>query len=69
MEKILPTVRGFFDVVGSISFAFRFTETTGFFSGTAIHQRGIISANVNKKIFLRFSPFAVVVVVLVLVDA
>lgn len=58
MEKILITVRGFFDADASISFAFRFTGTTGFFSGMAIHHRRIVFISVNKKICLRFASFA-----------
>ncbi len=42
LRKSFSTVRAFFDAEESSSFAFRFTETTGFFSGTAVYYKGEI---------------------------
>jgi hypothetical protein len=57
LRKIFSTVRAFFDAEESSSFAFRFTETTGFFSGTAVYKGEI--GFFLSKVVLRFSLLAV----------
>ena len=67
-KEFSSTVRDFLDVVESISFAFRFTGTTGLISGFANHQRELIAINVKRKYSYVFLHWSLLVLVYALIS-